>query len=108
MNIRNRVTLTVENQVAQVQLQRPEKHNALDLEMFRAIAEAQHTLATQREVRAVILAGSGVDFCTGLDIKSIMQDRSSMIKLLWKWSGAGICRHPGAMLGWGFADCTGG
>ena len=41
MQIENRVLLTLENQVALVQLNRPEKHNALDLEMFRAIAEIQ-------------------------------------------------------------------
>lgn len=85
MNIRDRVTLTVESQVAQVSLQRPEKHNALDLEMFLAITEAQQKLARDREVRAVVLAGEGIDFCTGLDIKSLMKDRGGMIKLLWKW-----------------------
>ena len=85
MNIHDRIELNFENQVAQVILQRPEKHNALDLEMFRAITEAQRKLAAERNVRAVVLAGSGVDFCTGLDVRSIMKDRSSMLKLLWKW-----------------------
>jgi enoyl-CoA hydratase/carnithine racemase len=86
MNIENRIVLTVENRVARVQLNRPEKHNALDLKMFRAIAETQKNLAGESDVRAVVLSGSGVDFCTGLDIKSLMKDRTGMIKLLWKWS----------------------
>jgi len=85
MNINDRVELNFENQVAQVILQRPEKHNALDLDMFRAITEAQRKLAAERDVRAVVLAGSGVDFCTGLDVRSIMKNRSGMLKLLWKW-----------------------
>ncbi|MBT8046798.1 MAG: crotonase/enoyl-CoA hydratase family protein [Xanthomonadales bacterium] len=85
MKIRNRVDLEVENQLARVTLQRPEKHNALDLEMFRAITEAQQAIAADRSVRAVVLSGAGIDFCTGLDVKSIMRNRRDMLKLLWKW-----------------------
>jgi enoyl-CoA hydratase/carnithine racemase len=85
MQIENRVLLTLENQIALVQLNRPEKHNALDLEMFRAIVQMQKKLARESGVRAVILSGSGVDFCTGLDAKSVMKDRTGPLKLLWKW-----------------------
>lgn len=81
----NRVSLRFENQLALVELNRPEKHNALDLEMFQAIVAAQKTLAGKKDVRAVILTGAGVDFSTGLDVKSIMKNRSGMLKLLWKW-----------------------
>jgi enoyl-CoA hydratase/carnithine racemase len=85
MKIRNRITLTLENQVAQVRMDRPEKRNALDMEMFHAIAEVQRKLAGERGLRAVILSGSGVDFCSGLDVKALMKDRHGMIRLLWKW-----------------------
>ncbi len=85
MKIRNRISLTLENQVAQVQMDRPEKRNALDMEMFRAIAEVQGKLARERGLRAVILSGSGVDFCSGLDVRALMKDRAGMIRLLWKW-----------------------
>jgi len=85
MQIENRVLLTLENQVALVQLNRPEKHNALDLEMFRAIAQIQKKLARESGIRAVILSGSGVDFCSGLDAKSVLKDRTGALKLLWKW-----------------------
>jgi len=85
MQIESRVSLRLENQVALVQLNRPEKHNALDLEMFRAIVQMQKKLARESGVRAVILSGSGVDFCTGLDAKSVMKDRTGALKLLWKW-----------------------
>ena len=85
MNFRERVSLTIDNQLALVRLERPEKHNALDLDMFLAIAEAQRQLKAESRVRAVLLHGAGVDFCTGLDVKSIMRNRSGMKKLLWKW-----------------------
>jgi enoyl-CoA hydratase/carnithine racemase len=81
----DRILLTRENGVAEVSLNRPDKRNALDLEAFRAIAETQKELARERDLRAVILTGSGVDFCSGLDIKSVMEDPAGMRRLLWKW-----------------------
>lgn len=81
----DRIELTIENQLAQVRLNRPEKLNALDLEMFQEIAQTQKTLAKNRDIRAVILSGAGDDFCSGLDVKSLMKDGSGMRKLLWKW-----------------------
>jgi len=81
----DRITLTLENRVAHVQLNRPDKHNALDFEMFTAIDDTRKSLRRERGLRAVILSGSGVDFCTGLDVKSAMHDRIGMVRLLWKW-----------------------
>lgn len=83
--MQDRIKLKIENQVAHVALNRPEKHNALDLDMFRAIAAVQKKLRKNRELRAVILSGEGVDFCSGLDVKALMKDRAGMLRLLWKW-----------------------
>jgi enoyl-CoA hydratase/carnithine racemase len=96
----DRITVTTENGVARVRLNRPDKRNALDLEMFRAIAEAQKSLRSARALRAVVLAGAGVDFCSGLDVKSAMHDRHGMIRLLWKWLPwrANLAQRAG--LGW--------
>jgi len=80
-----RITLTRDGDVARVRLDRPEAHNALDMAMFRAIVDVQRRLARDRTVRAVILDGAGVDFCSGLDVKAIMRDRSGILRLLWKW-----------------------
>lgn len=83
--MQDRIELRIENQVAHVTLNRPEMHNALDMEMFNAIASVQKKLAREQDLRCVILSGAGVDFCSGLDVKSIMSDRRAIIKLLWKW-----------------------
>jgi enoyl-CoA hydratase/carnithine racemase len=85
MHSSDRIALSIQNEVALVELNRPEKHNALDLDMFRAIVETQKKLKAIRNLRAVVMTGSGVDFCTGLDVGSVMQDRSGMRKLIWKW-----------------------
>ncbi|GKY98807.1 hypothetical protein MPSEU_000836800 [Mayamaea pseudoterrestris] len=62
--------------IAHVQLNRPDKRNALDLSMFHAIRDAANALKTEslqnKKLRAVILSGKGKAFCTGLDIGSMM------------------------------------
>ena len=80
-----RVTVAVESGIARVRLNRADKRNALDLDMFRSIAAAQAEVRRQAGVRAVILQGEGEDFCTGLDVTAMMSDRKAMIRLLWKW-----------------------
>jgi enoyl-CoA hydratase/carnithine racemase len=68
-----RVTVTIDGGVAQVRLNRPEKRNALDVAMFRAIAEAGASLTSEPSVRVVVLAGEGASFCAGLDFSAFEQ-----------------------------------
>lgn len=53
--------------VVEVQLNRPDKHNALSRELFEALAGAGERLAGQAGLRAVVLSGAGQSFCAGLD-----------------------------------------
>lgn len=53
--------------VAHVQLNRPDKRNAVDLDMFHAIADSAEGLTGDRSVRAVVLSGAGGCFCSGID-----------------------------------------
>ncbi len=64
----NRVTVDIDDHIARVTLNRPDKHNAVDHAMFEAIVEAGEALAANRAVRAVILSGSGEHFCAGIDV----------------------------------------
>ncbi|MCB1990538.1 MAG: crotonase/enoyl-CoA hydratase family protein [Geminicoccaceae bacterium] len=70
--LEERVTIEVADGVADVRLNRPDKLNALDGAMFRAIAAAGDAVAADRSVRAVVLSGEGRGFCAGLDIASFM------------------------------------
>ena len=63
----DRVRVTIDGGVADVQLDRPDKMNALDTAMFVAIAEAGAAVAADPSVRAVVLSGAGRAFCSGLD-----------------------------------------
>jgi enoyl-CoA hydratase/carnithine racemase len=64
-----RVKVTIENGVADVRLNRADKMNALDADMFTAIAEAGARLKQDNSLRAVVLSGEGRAFCAGLDVE---------------------------------------
>jgi enoyl-CoA hydratase/carnithine racemase len=67
----DRVSISVENHVADVRLTRADKMNALDPAMFQRIIAAGEELAGMKGVRAVVLSGEGRSFCAGLDMASM-------------------------------------
>ena len=56
------------NTVAIVTLNRPEVRNAFDDAMIAELTKAFRDLGCRRNVRAVVLAGSGPAFCAGADL----------------------------------------
>lgn len=69
----DRVSITIADGIADVKLTRADKRNALDGEMFLAIADAGERLKTEPGVRVVVLSGEGSSFCAGLDFGSFQQ-----------------------------------
>lgn len=63
-----RLHIEKDEHVAIVRLNRPEKHNALDIEMFEALVDAGGQLASDATIRAVVLTGAGKNFCAGIDL----------------------------------------
>lgn len=68
----DRVIVEVSAGIADVRLNRPDKHNGLDKAMFDALVAAGRDLASDRSLRAVVLSGEGRSFCAGLDFASFM------------------------------------
>lgn len=83
-----RVTMSVDGQVARVCLSRPDKRNALDLEMFEGIAQAASDVARAEDIRAVILHGEGAAFCAGLDVGAFFSTPDAGQRLMERASGA--------------------
>ena len=73
-----RVTYTLEGGVADVRLNRPERHNALDAEQMQAIYDVGQTLSQRRDVRVIVLSACGPSFCSGLDFPSFQQAGQSL------------------------------
>lgn len=63
-----RVSLAINDHVAIVTLNRPEKKNAADAGMFEALTRAGESIRADSSVRAVVLRGAGGNFCAGIDI----------------------------------------
>ena len=68
----DRVTVHIDGGVADVRLNRPDKLNALDGDMFVALVDAGARLAKDPAVRAVVLSGEGRAFSAGLDFSGFM------------------------------------
>lgn len=85
MNSSELVKLEVTDQIALVSLNRADKHNALNMEMFYAIKKVISQIKWDKKIRVVIVKGNGSSFCSGLDIKSVMLKPTNGLKLLWKW-----------------------
>ena len=64
----NRVIIDIQDHIAHVRLNRPDKMNALDEAMFTAIVDAGEQLKANKDIRAVVLSGEGRAFCAGLDM----------------------------------------
>ncbi len=66
-----RVVISVEGNFAIICIARPEKLNALDFPMIEALERAAHVVDLQKDLRAVILTGTGEkSFCAGGDIEA--------------------------------------
>lgn len=62
------------DRIAILTLHRPERLNALDVELREALVQACQELRDDDQVWAVVLTGAGRGFCAGVDLRSARQD----------------------------------
>ena len=94
------VSLEIIYNVAYVTLNRPDKQNALSVEMFIQLDKYIKKIKKQREIRAVVIRGAGAHFCSGLDVKSVMTKPLNIVKLLFKWLPGNANLVQRVVLGW--------
>jgi enoyl-CoA hydratase len=71
MSTPQKVLLQIEGMIGRITLNRPEKLNALDMEMLAQLQTAADTLESSSQVRVVILdSASDRAFCVGADIQA--------------------------------------
>lgn len=66
------ITNTVENGLATITLNRPEKYNSFNREMALALQAALDEAAKDEAVRCVVITGAGKGFCAGQDLSEAM------------------------------------
>src|SRR5208337_142816 len=69
----NPITVRIDGELAYIALNRPEKRNAINQAMLRAIPEAIDEV-DRPEVRAIIIYGEGPAFSAGIDVTSLAND----------------------------------
>lgn len=109
------VTTDIRDGVATITLNRPDKANALSLELITqlgaAIAAVGARCAPAGDARVVVLAGAGKVFCAGMDLRAVADDPVAMGDMLRTLSRASralrrlpvptISRVQGAAVGGG-------
>jgi methylglutaconyl-CoA hydratase len=63
------IKFMVEDEIAHITLNRPEKHNALHPELMTELSELCQTLSKLTDVRVVLLDAAGANFCAGADLE---------------------------------------
>lgn len=72
-----KIIVAREGSIAHVTLNRPDRHNALNLAMWRELASIFEGLDSEAGIRVVILGGAGKSFCAGADITEFGASRSA-------------------------------
>lgn len=69
----------IDNAIAHIEINRPERHNALDVEHDRALAGAWQRFNDDPRLKVAILSGTGGRaFCTGADIGDYLPHRRKL------------------------------
>ena len=98
----DRVSISIDNGIADVRLNRPDKLNALDQAMFQGIVDAGEELKADPSVRVVVLSGEGRGFCAGLDFGSFQAMAGSEASTSTRAIGetGGRITHVGQQAAW--------
>ena len=67
------IVYAVENGVAGITLNRPEKRNALNDALIAEIKRGLASAAGDESVRAIVISGAGKDFCSGADLSALQK-----------------------------------
>jgi enoyl-CoA hydratase/carnithine racemase len=76
------------DEVALVTLQRPEKRNALSIDLRIELHDAVYSLGGDEEIGCIVLTGAGSAFCAGMDVTQFGGNREHKRKLVESSSAA--------------------
>jgi enoyl-CoA hydratase/carnithine racemase len=69
----------VKGSVAQITLNRPDNRNSMDEETLPPFCDAVEEVAKNKDLRCLIITGSGTSFCSGADFKSGIFDKKDRL-----------------------------
>jgi methylglutaconyl-CoA hydratase len=87
------VLLDVSGDVATVTMNRPDKRNALSVELINALHNAVGDVRKAidaGDARVMVLAGAGKSFCAGMDLRGVIDDAAKMAGMLQRLAEVGM------------------
>ena len=67
------ILYSVNDAVARITLNRPEKRNALNDELIAEIKRSLEKASAEEDVRVIVISGAGKDFCSGADLSALQK-----------------------------------
>lgn len=88
------IEVQTDGQVGRIDLNRPERHNALILELISELDEALDEISNRNDLNFLVLSGNGRSFCAGADINWFYSSEEMSVE-----QSAGLYKHlPDLML----------
>lgn len=81
-----KILYSLQDGIARITLNRPEKRNALDAELIGELKEAVASSSRDEKCRVVLITGAGKDFCSGADLAGL--EKSAQAGVLENMSDA--------------------
>lgn len=70
--------------ILEISLNRPDAHNALNLDMMHSLSEALSFAAAEQSVQGLVITGKGKAFCSGGDLKWINGQKEDSRSVLYE------------------------
>jgi len=67
----NEVLFNVENNIAVITLNRPERRNSINKNLLIGLYNSLEKVADDKEIKAAVITGNGKSFCSGIDLSVI-------------------------------------
>ena len=67
----NEVLFSVENNIALITLNRPERRNSINKNLLVGLYNALEEVANNNEIKVAVITGNGKSFCSGIDLSII-------------------------------------
>ena len=77
------IIYNLENSIATIILNRPEKRNALNDALVNSLKNALEEADADENLRAIIIKGAGKDFCSGADLSALTKNSESDVMENW-------------------------
>jgi enoyl-CoA hydratase len=95
MSQSNLVLFSIDNHVAQITVNDPERRNAVTGEMSKQLRAAVERAESDRDVHAVVVTGAGKAFCAGADLSALgSAAEEGLLRLYDGFMAVGKCALP--------------